>query len=490
MTSIASLSPPRARIALSWPLIFGALAFAITLALGPRDLDDPDIYFHIVTGRWILAHGAVPHADLFSFTMPGAPWVVHEWLAEIIMACAYDWLGWHGLVAAAGLAVAAAVAVFTRAALRSFEAKHALIAVAMAFLLLLPHLLARPHLFALPVLVLWVARLIEARDGDRAPALWVALLIVPWVNLHASFLFGLGFAGLLGGEAVLTAPAGRRWIAFWGWGRFLAVAALAALVTPNGFEAYLLPYRLLHMQHVLGMLVEWQSPKLGAFQPLEVWLLLALLAGFTLRLKIPPTRIAIVLLLAHMALGHWRYGELLGFSAPLLVAQSLALQLARLRQGPSGGMDLWMSGLARPAGLGGTIATGVLLAAVMGAFSTSTLEPPAVFRPVGAVETVRDHHIQGPVFNDYNFGGYLIFAGIPTFIDGRADMYGDAFVERMNDAVDLKSDDLPAMLDEYHIAWTLFPPHTRTATLLDHLPGWHRLYADDIAVVHVRSTTP
>src|SRR5579863_5076586 len=280
MTSIASPRPPRARIALSWPLILGVLAFAITLALGPRDLDDPDIYFHIVTGRWILAHGAVPHADLFSFTVPGMPWVVHEWLAEVVMASAYDWLGWHGLVFAAGLAVAASIAVFTRAALRSFEPKYALIAVATAFLLLLPHLLARPHLFALPVLVLWVARLIAARDSDRAPPLALAVLMIPWVNLHASFLFGLGFAALLAGEAVLAAPGGRRWAVVRDWGLFMAAAALATLVTPNGFEAYLLPYRLLHMRHVLGMLVEWQSPPIGDFEPLEVWLLLALLAGF------------------------------------------------------------------------------------------------------------------------------------------------------------------------------------------------------------------
>lgn len=490
MTSIASLSQPRARIALSWPLFLGLLAFAITLALGPRDLDDPDIYFHIVTGRWILAHGAVPHTDLFSFTMPGAPWVAHEWLSEVIMACAYDWLGWQGLVFAAGLAVAATLAIFCRAALRSLEPKYALIAAATAFLLLLPHLLARPHLFALPILVLWVAILIAARDGNRRPPLWAAMLMVPWVNLHASFLFGLGFAGLLAGEAVLTTPAGGRWAAARGWAVFIAASALASLVTPNGYEAYLLPYRLLHMQHVLGTLVEWQSPPIGGFQPIEVWLLLALFAGFSLRLKLPLTRVAILLFLAHMALAHWRYGELLGFSAPLLAAQSLAPQLQRFARNKGGALDHWMRELARPAGPGGIIASALLMAGVAGAFSTGRLEPPAVFRPEAAVAAVRAHRIGGPVLNGYNFGGYLIFAGIPTFIDGRADMYGDAFVGRVSDAYDLRTGEVPILLDEYRIAWTLFPPQSPVVTLLDHLPGWHRLYADDIAVVHVRSESP
>jgi hypothetical protein len=488
MTSIGTLSQSRARLALSWPLVVGALVFAVTLALGPRDLADPDIYFHIVTGRWIIAHGVVPHADLFSFTMRGAPWVAHEWLAEVIMALAYDGLGWHGLVIAAGLAVATAMAVLVRALLRWLDPAHALVAAGLAFLLLLPHLLARPHLFALPVMVAWIACLTAARDRERPPPLGAALLMVPWVNLHASFLFGLGFAAMLMGEAVLLATTReQRLAALRGWARFMAAAVLASFVTPNGFEAYLLPYRLLHMQYVLANLIEWQNTKLGAFQPLEVWLLLVLLAGFTLRLRLPLTRIAMVLLLAHMALAHWRYGELLGFSVPLLIAAPAAAQLARFSATTSSAFDHWMSDMARPGGFRGTAVTALIMVAVAGAFSISALQPPDLFRPAGAIEAVRDHRVEGPVLNDYNFGGYLIFSGIPTFIDGRADMYGDSFVKRESDAVDLHSDDLPALLDEFRIAWTLLPPDSRAVVLLDHLPDWHRLYADSIAVVHVRS---
>jgi len=39
---------------------------------------------------------------------------------------------------------------------------------------------------------------------------------------------------------------------------------------------------------------------------------------------------------------------------------------------------------------------------------------------------------------------------------------------------------------EYRTTWTLLPPNRPAVVLLDHLPGWRRLYADDVAVVHVR----
>jgi hypothetical protein len=106
------------------------------------------------------------------------------------------------------------------------------------------------------------------------------------------------------------------------------------------------------------------------------------------------------------------------------------------------------------------------------------------------VHAAIESRVSGPVLNEYRFGGYLIFAGIPTFVDGRADMFGDAFIERENKAITLIDDDLPALLHHYKIGWTLMPAGSRAAILLDHLAGWRRLYADDIAVVHVRAETP
>jgi hypothetical protein len=106
--------------------------------------------------------------------------------------------------------------------------------------------------------------------------------------------------------------------------------------------------------------------------------------------------------------------------------------------------------------------------------------------PKAALGAVNAHNVSGPVLNTYRFGGYLIFSGIAPFIDGRAELYGDAFIERYVEATLGVSDQLPALLDEYGITWTLLEPGSSAVRLLDYLPGWRRLYADDIAVVQVR----
>ena len=102
-----------------------------------------------------------------------------------------------------------------------------------------------------------------------------------------------------------------------------------------------------------------------------------------------------------------------------------------------------------------------------------------------AISAAEAQHVEGPVFNDYNFGGYLIFRGIKPFIDGRY-FYGDPFIRRYVEAVSLKGNELPVLLAQYGIRWTLLQPDQPAVALLDHLSGWRRVYADEIAVVHVR----
>ena len=96
----------------------------------------------------------------------------------------------------------------------------------------------------------------------------------------------------------------------------------------------------------------------------------------------------------------------------------------------------------------------------------------------------------GYFFNSSRFGGYLMFVGIPTFIDGRADLFGDAFLQRYVAASSAVGGWLPDLLDRYAVAWTLLEPLSPAAGLLDHLPGWERVYADPDAVIHRRRPPP
>jgi hypothetical protein len=153
----------------------------------------------------------------------------------------------------------------------------------------------------------------------------------------------------------------------------------------------------------------------------------------------------------------------------------------------AGPVDRGLAELAKPASLRGVALAGALLAAVSAAVLHGAATRPDIAMPAAALAAVEAAHVTGPVLNDYGFGGYLIFAGIPAFIDGRAELYGDEFIKRYVQAMLLDSDELPKLLDQNSIAWTLIAPERPATLLLDHLPGWRRLYADDVAVVHVRT---
>ena len=485
----ATLALGRSRYGLALPLIFGLGVYALIAGHGGAVLHDPDTYLHIAVGRWIIAHGAVPQHGIFSATMAQAPWVAHEWLGELVIAGLFDTFGWAGLVAVTAFCVAAAVAMLLRQLLRSLVPVHAMIATALAVTLVIPHVLARPHVFTLPILVAWVAGLVSARSEDRAPRAWLAALMVLWANLHGSYLFGLGFAGLLAAEAVLLAPDWRtRRGAVRGWAFFGVLAVGAALLTPYGVAGLLLPFRLTGMSFAMGQLVEWRSPDFQSFEPLELWLAVVLFVGFALGWRLPPTRLLILLLLLHMALQHRRHGELVGLVAPLLLAPGLAPQLNALAAGRSAGpVDRSLAELAKPASHLGIALAGALLAAVSVAVLHDAAVRSDVATPAAALAAVEAAHVTGPVLNDYGYGGYLIFSGIPPFIDGRAELYGDEFIQRYIEAMLLESDGLPKLLDQNRIAWTLIAPKRPAVLLLDHLSGWRRLYADDVAVVHVRT---
>src|SRR5262249_30013142 len=97
----------------------------------------------------------------------------------------------------------------------------------------------------------------------------------------------------------------------------------------NGIALYTLPLHLLKMSFATASISEWHSVDFAHFDPLLLWIGLAILGGFSLGLKLPWSRTMMVLLLLWLALTHVRNKELLGIIAPLLIAVPLAKQLGQ-----------------------------------------------------------------------------------------------------------------------------------------------------------------
>lgn len=453
--------------ALMFGLFAGLAAFALA-AFAPGLLHDSDTYWHIVAGQWMLAHHALLRVDVFSYTAAGVPWHTQEWLAEIIMALAWrgGWIGIHLLFAVAAALTAGVVGQFVR---RRVDFVPALLVVVLGLACTTASLLARPHLLALPLLAIWTAGLAEARGKQEAPSWWLILVMPLWANLHGSFMFGLALAATLAVEAVIESS--DRGKAAVQWAIFLAVATASCLLTPFGVDGLLFPLHLSAMT-ALAHIGEWQASDFSSMSAFEI----ALLAGLGIfalgRIKVAPVRLVILLGIVWLALTHGRHQMLFGVTAPILLAAALAETWPAKNQ--SGSFQL--ASLAA-LGFAVLIAARLMIPVVRGDDRVS---------PMTALAHVPRFVREMPVMNDYAFGGFLIWNGIKPFIDSRADLYGDIFLDNYADITEPDRDALASSLDFYHVRWTIFPAHAPVVKLLDATPGWHRLYADRLAVVHVR----
>ena len=456
----------------------GVYTLVLLLLGAPVLLTNSDTYWQIVVGQWILDHHAVPRVDIYSFTKAGEPWMSSSWLAQVLYATSYNLAGWTGPVVLAASSIAATFALLTHILGRRIPAVWAVAVAIAALMLSYGHFLARPHVLALPVMLAWAYGLASASERGRAPSPWLLPLIALWANLHGEFVFGLVLTGafaldaLWNVERALRKPLALRWAAF-------GVAALAACcATPYGWGSILAAGKILDLGELLHLIYEWMPADFSKFGPFELAILAAIGGALYSGVKLTPPRIALVLGLLHMALAHIRNFEIFALLLPIVVLAPVASQFA-LR-------PAWTARASVPA----PVMAAIML--VLGGWTwlhsaNAAMAVPESQAPVAAVEAMRAYHPKR-VLNDLPFGGYLIWRQIPVFVDGRAELYGEAFDIAFYRAMQLKDvNELLDMLSKWDIDAVLLTPQTPAVGLLDRTSGWRRVYADQNAVLHVRT---
>ncbi len=458
------------------PLLAALAGYAIIL--DPTTLfHDGDTYWHITVGGWMLDHRQVPANDVFSYSFAGHPWVAHEWLSEILMALAWRLAGWNGIVMLFATTLALTLGLLAHHLARWMNQPGTILLTLLAAACIGPSLLARPHILALPVLELWTAGLLVARARDRAPHPWLLALIPLWANLHGSFIFGIALAAPLALEAAIAAgPAWRTAAAR--WAIFILAAIIFAAITPHGVTGLVFPLQLMRLKE-LANISEWQPPNFQGLPPIEPVLMLLLYIGLSRGVRLPLIRLLIALGLLYLALQHARHQMLVGIVGTLVLAEPLAQQLGALatRTGRRAATLLPWAFVGLP----------LLLLMTFVRFQHPLARGEDLATPVAALAAVPAAIRATPVLNQYIFGGYLIFEGVPPFVDGRTDMYGDDFLAAYDAALRPNRAAFAKLAAQYHFGWTILATQSPANDMLDSLPNWRRFYADKTAIVHVRA---
>jgi hypothetical protein len=469
--------------------IFPMVLFLGLFAMAARNVTDPDIWWHLKTGQLMVVQKSVPHADSFSYTRAGEPWIAHEWLADVLLFEVQHNAGWGALIVAFALAIGAAFfLLYRRCGSNPYVAGAATLLAAFATR---PTWGVRPQVLSVLLTSLWL--LILERSEEKPKILWWTLpLTLLWVNLHAGFALGLVLYGLfLAGERV-EAPLGRGQSprSFGSAVLILALDLVIVPLNPNGARLFWYPIQTLHSAAMQKYIAEWASPNFHRAEYLPC--LLIVLGTFAAlswpRFNLRPRDLLLLLVSLFAALRSIRLVPLF----VLIAVPLLSRQLCGWSMQPSTTQLLRGNprGVIRSV-LNGAIALSMALFAIFHTAHVIRGQPAieAQTLPEGAIAFLQSHPPIRPVFNHYDWGGYLIWRLYPSvrvFIDGRADLYGEEFFHEFADTYQFK-DDWRRTLDRWSIGTVLVPAGSPLATGLRQIPVWTVSYEDSQAVIFTRS---
>ena len=424
----------------SAPLRVAALLLLFTTAgwhesIHLSALADPDVWWHLSTGNWILQTHTVPHSGLFS-QYSNLPWTDSSWLFDVLLAVTYKFMGLRSLpvlLMAFKVAIAWVTFVLARGSRLNFWPAVVLTGVAQ---FAIPNLPPGPVacsivLFALELNLLFSAR----RTGNISPLLWLPVLFALWVNLDVGFMFGLFllilFSGVAFGEEIgrharAAGPAGQKPVAAGKAAIVLAASCIAAFVSPYLFHSYA------SASEELWRLVPYVQNlhAIGFRQPQDyVLLLLAMAAFFSLGRQRSRDIFQILLLIGSLALAFTRQREIwvLVLASVSVIADAIPIRLSALENRDR----LWGWEKLATAGL----VLAAFLVAVISQIPSSRealLSKVADTFPVRASDYIRANHLPLPIFNAYDWGGFLTWylPEYPVSIDSRTEVYGNEIDSR------------------------------------------------------------
>lgn len=459
-------------------------------------LYDPDLWWHLASGRYMVQHGQVLRTDVFSFTLAGTPWINFEWLSQIAL---YGIFLAGGVRAVFGLKIILSLSALAWLALslRSAGARGIWqgILLGIGFLVLRPRLLERTELVTLNLLPITIWLFLEMRGGrGRKIFPWIlGGLMVLWCNLHGGFVYGLGIAVLF--------AIGGRWAKEPGpvcqaFERTLTIMLAAALINPYGPRLSGVIFD--HLEQLgqgPSLIQEWSAP---SFQGLPFFW--ALLAGAAVALFLAVLRrepLARFWGPSMVCFGMWgaffyRNSALFVFVAAPFIAEAAPRLWPRQLETKRAAVWAWVAAVA-------------LLFGQAHSLSRPVPRDPVFWNhfPRGASQFIRDQNLSGRVFNSYEFGGYLEWA-LPdrlVFADGRYLFYPLLREQsQLNEALERSAtaDVWPRYFDRHGITYAVvkypdlffrysgYPFHFSSLNRMFPRSGWALVFWDDASLVFVR----
>jgi hypothetical protein len=466
-----------------------------------------DFWWHLKMGEVIATTRSIPRFDIFSFTAEGRPFVLQNWLGELIYYWTYRIGGFPLLVFLGTALTLGAFLLMYRLCLNA--ARNIRVAAFVGFLASLANYgFMRPQTYSFLLFAAFYLVLTEYREGRR-DRLWILpILMALWVNLHGAFVMGLGIVALYAAcEACrhLLDPKRTDALSFAELRKLLVVFALCCLTTllnPEGYGIFEYVRTVLLDAGSQQLVAEWQPPRLNDLLGFLLFYCPFLLAVFTfIYARRKPDFTEMVLFFTFAALGLTAIRNAAWFSA--ITFPLLARYLPFLDCGPPLRRLKVVDRLLQPSSRAGDeLASGwinslLLAVAVLAVVSQSPWTRPRITgkslvadqTPVGVAEFIDQQGITGRIFHPQDFGDYLMWRLWPrqkTLVDGRVHLFDLEFLKQYEKAIEdpLSTD----FLERWKIEYVLLGKRTGSASStaiesIEHSKAWSKIYEDEMSVL-------
>ncbi|MGC1679623.1 MAG: hypothetical protein WA740_18995 [Candidatus Binataceae bacterium] len=462
---------------------------------------DPDLFGHLRFGQQILLAGHLPRVDTYSYSMPGLPWISHEWLSDVLIAWFYRHGGVVGLKLMK-LGCTAAIVVLLLEAMRQTGASAVtqISIMLLASIRLSAQMQFRPQIFT--YLLLAAILMLLARDNFRGRApLWItAPMLALWANLHGGFVIGLGAIGLYaivrGGQDLAAGHGPTR---FFHLAAVTSACIVATVITPYGVGSWLSVLHTIGNPTMLGAINEWQPliratiaehhiAQVPFLYDLSVF---GIYIGAMSAIAIAPgtddlALVAIAAVLIASAFVQVRNVPLgiMAAMIPLARHTTLALRTRHARR------SCETTASRRGITLAGEIVIAIAafaLAAETGLFS-GTLDLTEAY-PAGALAFMRTHDLSGNMLCEYSWNDYVIFhewTRDKVFLDSRFEMVYPRRIIEAYLAFAFDRAGASRTLNGFPNDFVLINPKTVAANAMARAAHWSVIYSDSNSSLYAR----
>ena len=477
-------------------LLLGGVMVVI-LSLFTASEQDPDFWWHVRVGRWMVDNWRLPSTDIFTFTVPNHVWTDHEYLTEILMWLVYGATGVVGVSLAFGLLTWAAFWILYQQVRRQ---PWVIVAVGLAIGAVAGSPIWGPRaqmitFFLTCVELYWLHGYLSGRSRALR---YFPLVMVLWANLHGGWVIGFVWLGvalaaeLIGWAWDRSNPAHRAHVRFLAIITVLSVVAVAA--TPHGLSLYPYPFQTQGSVAQQKLIVEWFSPDFHQvyLRPFEAMVFLVII-GFALR-RPPLYEFLLTLVALGLALQSVRNVVLFVAIATPVMINSYSAYWKEISAARGWKFDV-------PPRKVFAVVTALVLAVIALATTLRIYDTinPAKQRtvamadyPVAAADWLDAHPEVGTrMYNQYGWGGYFAYRFYPqpnrkVFIFGEAALMGDPLLNEYEDVQTLRPS-WKQRLDQYRIDYVVYNRGEALANVLATQPEWKLVYEDSVAVIYVRT---